>query len=158
MLNILHSVKGNCIENMGRFATAVTDNAVCGLLKSAGFQRVGVIPEGGQAQPGPPLLLLLLFLWCFGLGDGVMVAPALRIVLQDAQPLEGLFIGTISNLAEQFVGILLEVQQIIHIHQHRLGLLILTLLQFLLEGIESTDTVRISFCLPKLLLEFNILL
>ena len=44
MLNILHSVKGNCIENMGRFATAVTDNAVCGLLKSAGFQRVRVIP------------------------------------------------------------------------------------------------------------------
>ena len=87
-----------------------------------------------------------------------MIAPVFRIFLQRAQPLECLFIGTISDLAEQFVGILLEVQQIIHIHQHRLGLLILTLLQFLLEGIESTDTVRISFCLPKLLLEFNILL
>ena len=61
-------------------------------------------------------------------------------------------------MAEQFVGILLEVQQIIHIHQHFLGLLVFRQLQFLLEGIESTDTVRISFCLPKLLLEFNILL
>ena len=39
-----------------------------------------------------------------------MIAPVFRIVLQDAQPLEGLFIGTISDLAEQFVGILLEVQ------------------------------------------------
>ena len=80
-----------------------------------------------------------------------MIAPVFRIVLQDAQPLEGLLVGTISDLAEQFVGILLEVQQIIHIHQHFLGLLVFRQLQFLLEGIESTDTVRISFCLPKLL-------
>ena len=46
-LNILHSVKGTCIENVGRLATAVAGNAIRGLLKSAGFQRVGVIPEGG---------------------------------------------------------------------------------------------------------------
>ena len=39
-----------------------------------------------------------------------MIAPVFRIVLQDAQPLEGLLVGTISDLAEQFVGILLEVQ------------------------------------------------
>lgn len=39
-----------------------------------------------------------------------MIAPVFRIVLQRAQPLEGLFIGTISDLAEQFIGILLEVQ------------------------------------------------
>ena len=87
-----------------------------------------------------------------------MIAPVFRIVLQDAQPLEGLFIGTISDLAEQFIGILLEVQQIIHIYQHFLGLLVFRLLQFLLESIESADTVGISFCLSKLLLEFNILL
>ena len=53
-----------------------------------------------------------------------MIAPVFRIFLQRAQPLECLFIGTISDLAEQFVGILLEVQQIIHIHQHFLGLLV----------------------------------
>ena len=87
-----------------------------------------------------------------------MVAPVFRIVLQDAQPLEGLLIGTISNLAEQFVGVLLKVQEVIHIHQHFLGLLLLTLLQFLLKSIESADTVWISFCLSKLFLEFNILL
>ena len=39
-----------------------------------------------------------------------MIAPVFRIVLQRAQPLEGLFIGTISDLAEQFIGIFLEVQ------------------------------------------------
>ena len=87
-----------------------------------------------------------------------MIAPVFRIVLQHAQPLECLFIGTISDLAEQFVGILLKVQQIIHIHQHFLGLLVFRQLQFLLKSIESADTVRISFCLPKLFLEFNILL
>ena len=59
-----------------------------------------------------------------------MIAPVFRIVLQDAQPLEGLLVGTISDLAEQFVGILLEVQQIIHIHQHFLGLLVFRQLQF----------------------------
>ena len=81
-----------------------------------------------------------------------MIAPVFRIVLQDSQPLEGLLVGTISNLAEQFVSVLLKVQEVIHIHQHFLGLLILTLLQFLLKGIESADTVWISFCPPKLLL------
>ena len=86
-----------------------------------------------------------------------MIAPVFRIFLQRAQPLECLFIGTISDLAEQFVGILLEVQQIIHIHQHFLGLFVFRMLQFLLKGIESVDTVWISFCLSKLLLEFNIL-
>ena len=88
-----------------------------------------------QAQLGLPFLLFLLFLRRFGLGESIMIAPVFRIVLQRAQPLEGLFIGTISDLAEQFIGILLEVQQIIHIHQHFLGLLILTLLKFFLEGI-----------------------
>ena len=88
-----------------------------------------------QAQLGLPFLLFLLFLRRFGLGESIMIAPVFRIVLQRAQPLEGLFIGTISDLAEQFVGILLEVQQIIHIYQHFLGLLILTLLKFFLEGI-----------------------
>ena len=88
-----------------------------------------------QAQLGLPLLLFLLLLRRFGPGEGIMIAPVFRIVLQDAQPLEGLLVGTISDLAEQFVGILLEVQQIIHIHQHFLGLLILTLLKFFLEGI-----------------------
>ena len=34
ILNILHSVKGACIENMGRLAAAVADNAVCGFLKA----------------------------------------------------------------------------------------------------------------------------
>ena len=71
-LNILHSVKGACIENMGRLAAAVAGNAIRGLLKSAGFQRVGVIPEGGQAQLGLPLLLFLLVLRRFELGDGVV--------------------------------------------------------------------------------------
>ena len=52
--NILHGVKGGCIENMGRLAAAVADNAVCGFLKSPSFQRVWVIPEGGQAQLGLP--------------------------------------------------------------------------------------------------------
>ena len=109
---------------MGRLAAAVAGNAIRGLLKSAGFQRIGVIPEGGQAQLGLPLLLFLLFLRRFGLGESIMIAPVFRIVLQRAQPLECLFIGTISDLAEQFVGILLEVQQIIHIHQHLLGLFV----------------------------------
>ena len=156
--NILHSVKGGCIENMGRLAAAVAGNAIRGLLKSAGFQRIGVIPEGGQAQLGLPLLLFLFFLRRFWPGEGIVVAPVLRIVLQRTQPLEGLFIGTISDLAEQFVGVLLKVQQIIHIHQHFLGLPVLGVFQILLEGIEGADTVRISFCLSKLLLEFNILL
>ena len=88
-----------------------------------------------QAQLGLPFLLFLLFLRRFGLGEGIMIAPVFRIVLQRAQPLEGLFIGTISDLAEQFVGVLLKVQQVIYIHQHFLGLLILTLLKFFLEGI-----------------------
>ena len=44
-------------------------------------------------------------------------------------------IGNRSDLAEQFVGVLLKVQQVIYIHQHFLGLLILTLLKFFLEGI-----------------------
>ena len=110
ILNILHSVKGACIENMGRLAAAVADNAVCGFLKSPSFQRVWVIPEGGQAQLGLPFLFFLLFLRRFGLGESIMIAPVFRIVLQRAQPLEGLFIGTISDLAEQFIGILLEVQ------------------------------------------------
>ena len=56
-LNILHSVKGACIENMGRLAAAVAGNAIRGLLKSAGFQRIGVIPPIGglfrQAGAGP---------------------------------------------------------------------------------------------------------
>ena len=73
---------------MGRLATAVAGNAIRGLLKSAGFQRIGVIPEGGQAQLGLPLLLFLLFLQRFGLGESIMVAPVFRIVLQRAQPLE----------------------------------------------------------------------
>ena len=120
---------------MGRLAAAVAGNAIRGLLKSAGFQRIGVIPEGGQAQPSLPLLLFLLFLQRFGLGESIMIAPVFRIVLQDAQPLEGLLVGTISDLAEQFVGVLLKVQQVIYIHQHFLGLLILTLLKFFLEGI-----------------------
>ena len=60
---------------MGCFAAAVADNAIRGLLKSAGFQRVGVIPEGGQTQLGLPFLLFLLFLRRFGLGEGVVVAP-----------------------------------------------------------------------------------
>ena len=88
-----------------------------------------------QAQLGLPFLLFLLFLRRFGLGESIMIAPVFRIVLQRAQPLEGLFIGTISDLAEQFVGVLLKVQQVIYIHQHFLGLLILTLLKFFLEGI-----------------------
>ena len=108
--NILHGKERIGIENMGRLATAVADNAVCGFLKSPSFQRVWVIPEGGQAQLGLPFLFFLLFLRRFGLGEGIMIAPVFRIVLQRAQPLEGLFIGTISNLAEQFIGILLEVQ------------------------------------------------
>ena len=70
--------------------------------------------------------------WAWG---GHNDAPVFRIVLQRAQPLEGLFIGTISDLAEQFVGVLLKVQQVIYIHQHFLGLVILTLLKFFLEGI-----------------------
>ena len=90
ILNILHSVKGACIENVGRLAAAVAGNAIRGLLKSAGFQRIGVIPEGGQAQLDPPLPLFLGFLQCFGPGDGVVVAPVFRIVFQRAQPLEGL--------------------------------------------------------------------
>ena len=76
MLNILHSVKGGCIENMSRLAAAVADNAIWGLLKSAGFQRGGVIPEGGQAQLGLPLLLFLFFLRRFWPGEGIVVAPA----------------------------------------------------------------------------------
>ena len=88
-----------------------------------------------QARLGLPFLLFLLFLRRFGLGESIMIAPVFRIVLQRAQPLEGLFIGTISDLAEQFVGVLLKVQQVIYIHQHFLGLLILTLLKFFLEGI-----------------------
>ena len=63
-----------------------------------------------QAQLGLPFLLFLLFLRRFGLGESIMIAPVVRIVLQRAQPLEGLFIGTISDLAEQFIGILFEVQ------------------------------------------------
>ena len=55
-------------------------------------------------------------------------------------------------MAKQLVGVLFEVQEVIHIHQHFLGLPVLALLQFLLKGIEGTDTVWISFCLPKLLL------
>ena len=92
---------------MGHLAAAVADNALCGLLKRAGIQRVRVIPEGRQAQLGPPLLLVLRFLRRFGLGESIMIAPVFRIVLQRAQPLEGLFIGTISDLAEQFIGCLL---------------------------------------------------
>ena len=88
-----------------------------------------------QAQLGLPFLFFLLFLRRFGLGEGIMIAPVFRIVLQRAQPLEGLFIGTISNLAKQLVGVLLKVQQVIYIHQHFFGLLILTLLKFFLEGI-----------------------
>ena len=45
-------------------------------------------------------------------------------------------------MAEELVGILFEDQQIVYIHQHFLGLRVLILLQFLLEGIEGTDTVR----------------
>ena len=108
--NILHGKERIGIENMGHLAAAVADNALCGLLKRAGIQRVRVIPEGRQAQLGPPLLLVLRFLRRFGLGESIMIAPVFRIVLQRAQPLEGLFIGTISDLAEQFIGILLEVQ------------------------------------------------
>ena len=137
---------------MSLLATAITDNTCCGLLKSASFQRVRVIPEGGQAQFGLPLLLFLLFLQHFWLRNGVVVAPVFRIVFQDSQPLEHFFIRAISNLTEQFISILLKVQQIIYIHQHRLCLLVFRLLQFLLESIESADTVWISFCLPKLLL------
>ena len=107
-LNILHSEKGGCIENVGCLAATVAGDAIYGLLKSAGFQRVRVIPEGGQAQLDPPLPLFLGFLQCFGPGDGIVVAPVFRIVFQRAQPLEGLFIGAITDLAEQFIGILLE--------------------------------------------------
>ena len=136
---------------MGRLAAAVTDNAIWGFLKRAGVQRVRVIPEGGQAQLGPPLLLLLLFLRCFRLGEGVVVPPVLRVVLQDAQPLEGLLVGTLSDLAEQFIGVLLEVQEVIHIHQHFLGLPVLGVFQILLEGIEGADTVRAAVGCGKLL-------
>lgn len=87
-LNILHSVKWASIENMGRLAAAVAGNAIRGLLKSAGFQRIGVIPEVGQAQLSLPLLLFLLFIRRFGLGESIMIAPVFRIFLQRAQPLE----------------------------------------------------------------------
>ena len=52
--NILHGKERICIENMGHLAAAVADNTLFGLLKGAGFQRVRVIPEGGQAQLGLP--------------------------------------------------------------------------------------------------------
>ena len=61
--------------------------------------------EQWQARLSLPLLLSLLFLRRFRLEKGVMVAPVVRIVLQRAQPLEGLFIGTISDLAEQFIDV-----------------------------------------------------
>jgi len=85
-----------------------------------------------------------------------MVAPVFRIVLQDAQPLEGLLIGTISNLAEQFVGVLLKVQEVIHIHQHFLDLLVFRLLQSLLKGIEGADTVWAAVGCGKLLFQFDV--
>ena len=107
--NFLHRKEWTGIENMSCLAAAVADNALLGLLKSAGIQRVRVISEGGQAQLDPPLLLALLFLRRFGFGEGVVVAQVFRIVLQCAQPLEGLFIGAISDLAEKLVGILLKV-------------------------------------------------
>ncbi len=66
--NILHGEKRDCIENMGRLATAVTDNAVCGFLKSPSFQRVWVIPEGGQAQLGLPFLSFCFSSGVLGLG------------------------------------------------------------------------------------------
>ena len=83
-----------------------------------------MIPEGGQTQLGLPLLLFLLFLRRFGIGEGVVVAPVFCISLQSAQPFKDFLIGTISDLAEQFIGILLEVQQIIYIHQHFFGLVV----------------------------------
>ena len=115
ILNIFHGKERIGIKNMSLLATAVTDNTYCGLLKSPRFQRVQVIPEGGQAKLGLPFLLFLLFLQCFGIGEGIMVAPVFRIVLQDAQPLELVF-----------------------------------------KRMEITDTVRISICLSKLFLKFNI--
>ena len=39
---------------MGHPAAAVAGNAIRGLLKSASFQRIGVILEGGQTQLGLP--------------------------------------------------------------------------------------------------------
>ena len=57
-----------------------------------------MIPEGGQAQPGLPLLLFLLFLRRFGPGDGVVVAPVFRVVLQHAQPLEHPPVGAVPDL------------------------------------------------------------
>ena len=144
-LNILHSVKGGPrIENMGRLAAAVADNAVCGFLKSPSFQR----GSGDTGRPGRPSWACRSFSFCFssrrfGLGDGRSGCPSFpEHPFSVPSLLRVFFVGTISDLAEQFIGIFLEVQQIIHIYQHFLGLLILTLLQFLLEVIESTDTVR----------------
>lgn len=61
-------------------------------------------------------------------------------------------------MAEQFIGILFEVQQIVHIHQHLLGLLTLRLLQLFFEHIEGADTVRAAIGYRKPLFQFNILL
>ncbi len=69
ILNILHGKERICIENMGHLAAAVADNTLFGLLKGAGFQRVRVIPEGGQAQLGLPLPSLSAFhlvFWAWG--------------------------------------------------------------------------------------------
>lgn len=60
----------------------------------------------------PALLLFLLFLRRFRLGQGIIIAPVFGIFFQNPQPLESFFIGVISNLAEQLVGILLKIQQI----------------------------------------------
>ena len=54
MLNILYREEGSSIVDVCGLATAVAGNAIRRLLKSAGFQRIGVVPEGGQAQLGLP--------------------------------------------------------------------------------------------------------
>ena len=115
-----------------------------------------MIPEEGQAQLDPALLLFLLFLRRFRLGQGIIIAPVFGIFFQNPQPLESFFIGVISNLAEQLVGVLLKIQQIIYIHQDIFGLFIPALFQVHLKSVEGTDAVRISLCLAKLFLELNV--
>ena len=86
-----------------------------------------------------------------------MISPFLRIVLQCAQPLEDLFIGAVSDLAEQVVGAFFETQQVVHIHQYFLSLFVFGLFQLVFESVEGEDTVRVSLGDTKWLLEFDVL-
>ena len=108
--NILNGEERIGIKDMSGLTATVAANTLFGLIKSPSIQRVWVIPKGRQTQLEPLFFLALLFFWRLGFRDSIMVSPIFRIVFQRTQPLECFFIGAISDLTEQVVGILLKVQ------------------------------------------------